>query len=54
MNGTINVWKLNDMGKTDSEEIAHLAIYFSIVPILIESTQAYEMTMLSVFSPLNF
>lgn len=31
MNGTVNVWKLNDMGDTDSEEVAHLEIYFSIL-----------------------
>jgi hypothetical protein len=26
MNDTINVWKLNDTGKIDSEEVAHLAV----------------------------
>jgi len=31
MNGTVNVGKLNDMGDIESEEVAHLAIYFNIL-----------------------
>lgn len=37
MNGTVRVGKLNDMGDTDSEEVAHLEIYFSILSFLLES-----------------
>jgi hypothetical protein len=37
MNGIINVWKLNDMGDIDSEYVAHLATYFSVLSFLLES-----------------